>query len=248
MHDPAYGYGARPNGTYYAGNAALYNQHNTVVAAPGGYPSYSPAMYGSYPNAWQPTNMASPSLYGNPGYGAVAAPMGMTQQPMPYNYGSNVVTQPNAVYVNGDNVGSPQQYAAQAGQIAATGASQPDPNAQWQPLGVFAMAEGGQQNPAAVIQLAINPQGILRGNFHNLSNDSMGPIAGAVDPKSQRAAWTVGGEKTPVFEAGIANLTSDRTTILVHTGGGEPRQFNLFRLPDQPPSTGPGNPPAAGLP
>jgi hypothetical protein len=205
-------------------------------------------MYGGYPNAWPPTNMTNPSLYANPGYGAVAQQMGMSQQPASYDYGSNVVTQPNGVYVNGDNVGTPQQYSDQASQIASLG-PQPDPNTQWQPLGVFAMVPGDQTNPVATIQLAVSPQGTLRGNFHNTSNDSVAAISGAVDPKSQRAAWTVGGEKSPVFEAGIANLTQDHTTMLVHVGEGQVQQFSLVRLPEpQQQPAGPGNAPGPARP
>jgi hypothetical protein len=230
-------------GTYYAGDAALAAQRNTVVAGTAGYPNYNAGMYAGYPNAWPATNMTNPSLYANPGYGAVAGQTGMAPQPAPYDYGGNVVTQPNAVYVNGDNVGTPQQYASQASQIAATGNAPPDPNAQWQPLGVYAMAEGGQSSPSAVIQLAVNARGALRGNFHNTADNSIAPIAGAVDPKTQRAAWTVGGQQSPVFEAGIANLTQDQTTMLVHTADGQPQQLNLFRLQDPSAAGGPGNAP-----
>jgi hypothetical protein len=205
-------------------------------------------MYASYPNAWPATNLTNPSVYANPGYGAVAGQLGMGQQPMPYDYGGNVVAQPGAVYVNGDNVGTPQQYAAQASQIASGGGGQPDPNGRWQPLGVFAMVEGGATKPSGIIQLAVNQQGMLRGNFHDPVNDTVAPISGAVDPQSQRAAWTIGSDKAPVFEAGIANLTRDQTTMLAHMPEGQPRQYNLFRLPDQPPAGGPGDASAAPRP
>jgi hypothetical protein len=243
-----YGYGgyddaARRYGTYDNGDAALVAQRNTIVATPGRYPAYGSAMYGSTPGAWPATNMTNPSVYANPGYGAVAGQLGMAQQPMPYDYGGNVVTQPNAMYVNGDNVGTPQQYAAQASQIAASGSAPPDANAQWQPLGVFAMAAGGQTDPLATIQLAVNPQGALRGNFHNLSNNAIAPITGAVDPKSQRAAWTVGDDQSVVFEAGIANLTKDQTTMLVHSGDGQAQQFTLARLPEPQPGAAGSSPP-----
>src|SRR5262249_28154925 len=76
-------------GTYYAGEAALSAQRNAVVAGPS-YPAYNAGMYSGYPNAWQPTNMTNPSLYANPGYGAVAGQVGAGQQPAPYDYGSNV--------------------------------------------------------------------------------------------------------------------------------------------------------------
>jgi hypothetical protein len=230
-----YGYG-----THYEGNDALVAQKNNVYvgAGAGAYPTYNRAMYGGYPGSWAPTNMTSPSLYSNPGYGAVAGNLGMSPQPMPQNYGSNVIAQPQGVYVNGDNVGTPQQYAAQANQLATSGAAQPSADSQWQPLGVFAMADGTQANPAAVIQLAVNRQGMLRGNLHNVTNDAVAPISGAVDPKTQRAAWTVGDQKSPVFEAGIANLTTDQTTMLAHTADGQQKQFTLIRLPDPSQSGG----------
>jgi hypothetical protein len=214
------------------------------VAGGAAYPAYSPAMYGGYSGAWPPTNMMNPSLYNNPGYGAVAGQLGIAQQPAPYDYGGNVVTQPDAVYVNGDNVGTPQQYADQASRIAAAGNAQPDQSTRWQPLGIFAMVEGGQTTSDDIFQLAVNAQGVLRGNYHDLKGNSVTPLAGAVDPKTQRAAWTIGGDQTPVYEAGIANLTRDQTTMLVHIGAGQPRQFALIRL-QEPQQGAVGNPPAA---
>jgi len=174
------------------------------------------------------------SLYANPGYSAVAGQLGMAQQPQPYDYGGNVVAQSQAVYVNGDNVGAPQQYSDQASQIAAAGNATPAPSSTWQPLGVFVMVEGDQTTSDDTFQLAVNPQGLIRGNYHNLKDNSIVSLSGSVDPKTQRAAWTIGGDKSPVYEAGIANLTRNEATMLLHPGDGPPRQFTLIRL-EQPP-------------
>jgi hypothetical protein len=160
----------------------------------------------------------------------------MASQPQLYDYGGNVVAQPQAIYVNGDDAGSPQQYAAQAGKIAAAGSSTPAPDSTWQPLGVFVMVEGDQTTSDDTFQLAVNPQGLFRGNYHNLKDNSIVQLSGSVDPKTQRAAWTIGGDKSPVYEAGIANLTKDETTMLLYPGDGSPRQFTLIRL--QQPSQG----------
>lgn len=54
-----------------------------------------------------------------------------------------------------------------------------------------------------------------------------------MDKKTQRAAWTVGDKKEPVFEAGIANLTRSETTMLVHFGKGGTQQWTLVRI-EQP--------------
>ena len=59
-----------------------------------------------------------------------------------------------------------------------------------------------QQHPQLIMQLAVNQQGILRGNYTDEVTDSTLPVHGAVDPKTQRAAWTVGNNKYSVMEAG----------------------------------------------
>ena len=51
-----------------------------------------------------------------------------------------------------------------------------------------------------------------------------------MDNKTQRAAWIVGDRKTPVYEAGIANLTKNETTMLVHYRTDRTQQFALIRI------------------
>ena len=58
-------------------------------------------------------------------------------------------------------------------------------------------------------------------------------VYGSVDKKTQRAAWTVADRKTPVYEAGIANLTKTETTLLVHYSKDNSQQFTLVRI-EQP--------------
>jgi hypothetical protein len=171
------------------------------------------------------------SVYTNPGYGATASQVGLANQPTAYDYGSNVVAQPDAVYVNGDSVGTPQQYADQASQIAASGRSaQPDPSTKWLPIGVFAVVEGNATSSDDVFQLAVSPEGVIRGNYHNVKTKQVEKISGSVDKASLRAAWTIGDDKTPVYDAGIANLTKNSTPILVQLGGGQTHQMTLVRL------------------
>ena len=60
--------------------------------------------------------------------------------------------------------------------------------------------------------------------------DDVRVVVGAVDKKTQRAAWTVGDRRTPVYEAGIANLTKEETTMLVHYSPERSMQFTLVRI------------------
>jgi hypothetical protein len=198
-------------------------------------------MLDGHQNAWAPTNVVTSSLYTHPGYGSLAVGLGLSEQPVPYDYGGNIVVQPNAVYVNGDTAGTPQQYASQASQIAGTGQSaEITEDTKWLPLGVFAVVEGTQTSSDDIFQLAVDQQGIIRGNYHNLRTDQVESISGAVDKKTQRAAWTIGSDQAPVYEAGAANLTKDETPMLVHLADGQTRQVSLIRLPQPPqqPDTG----------
>ncbi|MCC7422654.1 MAG: hypothetical protein IT428_20435 [Planctomycetaceae bacterium] len=222
---------AAAQGTRYTSNSALNAQAASVRAAAVANPTYNTASFAAYGNAWQPTNLAAASVYSNPGYGAVAAGVGLSAQPVAYDYGANVVAQPTTVYVNGDSAGTPQQYASQASAIAAAGASaHAAPNSKWIPLGVFALVQGDATTSDDVFQLAVNADGIIQGNYHNVRSDQMESVAGSVDKKTQRAAWTIGGDKSPVYEAGIANLTKEATPILVHLEDGRSNQLTLVRL------------------
>jgi hypothetical protein len=252
---PASGAGVRPGagwgaagvpggyGTHYAGYGNYAGLEGAYWGA-AGYPYYSGAYYAAYPGAWAGMGGGT-SMYANPGYGATATNLGMNNnQPADYDYGGNVVVQPDSVYVNGDAVGTPQQYAAQATQIASAGTAEPGEGSKWLPLGVFAVVEGDSTDSNDIFQLAVNPDGIIRGNYNNRKANKVEKISGAVDKTSGRAAWTIGSDQTPVYEAGIANLTKNSTPILVHTGGAESHQLTLVRL--QPPQQKDGGAAGAG--
>ena len=68
---------------------------------------------------------------------------------------------------------------------------------------------------------------------YNALTDTTEPVYGSVDKKTQGAAWTVADRKSPMYEAGIANLTKDETTVLVHFGKDNRQQFMLIRI-EQP--------------
>lgn len=238
---PASGIGVLPGagagragvpGTHYVSAAALGDQATAVRAV--GYANYSPKVFAGYASAWPPANLTTGSLYTHPGYSSLAVGLKMAAQPVPYDYGGNVVVQSDAVYVNGDPAGTTQEYADQAGQLAASGrAAEPADTSKWLPLGVFALVEGDATTSDDIFQLAVNPQGVIRGNYHNTQSDQVEPISGSVDKKTQRAAWTIGKDEVPIYDSGVGNLTKDATPILVHLGDGQTRQVNLIRL-EQP--------------
>ena len=145
--------------------------------------------------------------------------------------------------VDGQNVGTTAEFSQQAADLAATGTdSQVSDTDEWLPLGVFAMVRNEQQHPQLILQLAINKAGILRGNYTDELTDHTLPIHGAADKHTQRAAWTVGGNKSTVMEAELSDLTDGEAPALIHKNG-KTDHWILVRLetPNEDPNEGNGS-------
>jgi hypothetical protein len=95
------------------------------------------------------------------------------------------------------------------------------------------------------MQLAINKQGILRGNFTDEITDKISPIHGAVDMRTQRAAWMVGENQQTVMEAGLMNLTESGAPALIHKNG-KTDHWLLVRLDEQKQDVNEAGGPGAG--
>jgi len=152
-------------------------------------------------------------------------------QPVYYSYGDNVYYQGDTVYYGDEALCSAEEYAAQAQEIA-TSAPEPDEQAEWMPLGVFALTQTEEDapEPTLFLQLAVNKQGIIAGTFFDSASNVTKPVEGMVDKQTQRSAWTVVDEKWPIMEAGIANLTQDTAPVLVHFEDGQTQSWLLVRL------------------
>jgi hypothetical protein len=81
-----------------------------------------------------------------------------------------------------------------------------------------------------VVQLAVNKEGAVRGNFHDFITDQATPVVGAVDKKNQRVAIRLEGNDELVLETGLYNLTNDEVPVLVHFGADRQEARTLIRL------------------
>jgi hypothetical protein len=185
-----------------------------------------------HPSAWQADAwLGAAAVYRTAAWADCSRYCGYPAEAVYYDYGSNVVYEGDNVYVNGDSVGTREQYAQQAQAIADTGKqARATEGEEWLPPGVFAMTQGEQANGNDLFQLAVNKSGVIRGNYYNALSDATLPVYGSVDKKTQRAAWTVGDRKEPIFEAGFANLTKPETTVLVHFDKERTQQWTLVRI------------------
>lgn len=69
---------------------------------------------------------------------------------------------------------------------------------------------------SSVLSRATGPGERNSGRFRTIQTIERTPVAGSVDRKARRAAWTIGGDKAPGYKAGLANLTTDQSSMLAH--------------------------------
>jgi hypothetical protein len=225
------------------GHSTAFWSHNYLATRAGlvrggfmGYSFFTPNWYTVHPGAWIAANWAANAAWNAATWPSVATFLNISAPPVYLDYGNTVVYQNNNVYVNGADVGSAESYNEQAINLATAGQDAKPPKAdKWQPLGVFALAQGEEQTSNTVFQLAVNKQGVIRGNYFDALMGTSTEVYGSVDPKTQRAAWTIGKNKNTVFETGINNLTRDETPVLVHFGKDRSQQWLLVRVENPTP-------------
>lgn len=218
-------------GTYHRSYASVTAQGGYVRRGFGYYGAFHPNWYGAHPGCWYAAGWATGYAWRAATWPALASYAAYPAIPTYYDYGTSVVYQGDNVYVNGDSVGTQAEYAQQAATISDAGRSAPaSKDDDWMPLGVFAMVAGEEQSSTNIFQLAINKSGTIRGTYYNAIGDTTETVYGSVDQKTQRAAWTVGDKKVPVYDAGIANLSKDETTMVAHFGKDNTQQFTLVRI------------------
>ena len=142
--------------------------------------------------AWAPAGWDANAQWQPTSWNAVATQVGYgNAAPISYDYGVNVTAQDGNVMVNGQSVGTTAEFSQQAADLAAAGtAADIAATDKWMPLGVYAMVRDEQQKPQLVVQLAINKDGILRGNYTDQVSDSTMPIHGAATKTlSGRLGW-----------------------------------------------------------
>ena len=196
------------------------------------YNLFRPDWWRRHPGAWIAAGVAA-SAWATATWDGVSDWVGCDPLPEDYDYGSTVLYQGDNVYIEGQPVGSAAQYYDQASSLAISGDAAQDDQSQWMSLGVFGMVQGDQTDPTMVFQLAVNRQGVVRGNCYNTMTDTSLPVQGALDKKTQRVAWTIGDNKDTVFDTGLYNLTQDQAPALVHFGKDRTQEWLMVRMQSQ---------------
>jgi hypothetical protein len=166
-----------------------------------------------------------------------------TYQPPIYDYGVNVVYQGDEVYVDGKPTATAEEYSKEAVALANQPSTQPPPpappetgqQAEWLPLGVWALAQEEKGDAYMFFQISIDKNGVVTGAYQNVLSGEKSPISGQVDKKTQRVAWKIGSNNS-VLETGLQNLTQDVASCLIHFGADVTQTWLLVRLkqPEMP--------------
>jgi hypothetical protein len=210
-----------------AGNryTGAYNNGAYRHGAVGGYP-----YYGGWTNrgpyyGWRPVTYVA--------FGAFMGATWANAQPRYYAYGTggNVYYENNVVYVDGQPAGTPEEYAAQSTALVASAPAEVT-DTEWLPLGTFALTREGVNDSQAMLELAMNKQGVLSGTYYNEATQVSRSLKGMVDQASQRAAigFADGMNADVVLETGIQNLTQDEAPALLHQGNDRSGPVLLVRL------------------
>jgi hypothetical protein len=102
-------------------------------------------------------------------------------------------------------------------------------DADWLPLGVFAVVPPGTQDTAQAHnyqQLAVDRQGAIKGNFYDTLSGTVQPITGTVDRTALVASWTVGANGSR-FTAPMRAFTGQPRTVSMSSGS-QPRDLQLM--------------------
>lgn len=225
--------GAMAHSTIFMSKSEMAGQARAVRASFDCYDAFTPAWYAATPKAWTAGGGAPFDAWGTATAASLAGWCGITAKPQYFDYGNNIVVAEGHVYVNGTDSGTAEQYAQQAISLAEQGRAA-NAGGPWTPLGVYALAQSTEGTSNQVFELAIDKDGVIRGNFWEPQQKANSLVVGKADKSSMRAAWAVGDNNKIVFETGLFNLTSVHSPLIVHFGTDKTRQWLLVRI--TPPS------------
>jgi hypothetical protein len=131
------------------------------------------------------------------------------------------------------NGASIEQASSWLGLNTADAPAQPESGEQFLPLGVFALAPAGGNEPSALVQLAVRPDGTLRGNYLDRVTGTSWPIEGTLHKHTQLATFRASVPGSAEFEASLVSLTRPHGSVRLRFAGGETRDWNLARFESQ---------------
>jgi hypothetical protein len=104
--------------------------------------------------------------------------------------------------------------------------------AEWLPLGVFAVTREGRAEADLLVQLAVTQDSVIGGTVHDHESGVTYQVEGTVEKDTQRAVWSYTNDRSEriLMETSVFNLTQPAATGLVHYGPEDIQVIELVRL------------------
>ncbi len=196
---------------------------------------FTPAWYANHPRAWQSTHPHA-DAWAVATFGTAAAWLGITAAS-----NGGYVDDTTTVYTsdtedNTDDQSSSDQENSPA-QLANNGGLTLPADENFLSLGVFSLAPQDKIDASALVQLAVNKNGEVRGSYYDLLTDQEQTIQGALDKRTQRVTFTVGNSGPVAFETVLRDLTQASGKVTLRFENGTTKQWTLARYENQPQAT-----------
>ena len=194
--------------------------------APSQFAPFSPGWYAQHPNAWQLTHPYA----GNAVVAVTAVGLaGWLAVPNAVVSGSGYTSSYSSATVDQT---TPEEAAQQATDLAQTGAAEVPDNTQWKPIGIYTFHSVKNSEATRLLQLAVSPEGIVRGSHYDLISGEVATVSGAVDKNQLRVSWTIGEAGGVVFECGLSELTKPNGQVTAHFPDGQTGAWQISQYRD----------------
>ena len=145
--------------------------------------------------------------------------------------------QNNTVYLIGHPYATADKYFQRAAELAGSANSRhipADATSNWLPLGVFEAIPPNKKSSNMLMQLAVNKDGMIRGNYYDIGDKNVQLIEGSIDKNIARSVWVVCRQERHHFRHQFIQPHRHEAAILVHVGKDKNERWVLVRL--QPPA------------
>lgn len=188
---------------------------------------FSPTWYAEHPNAWHAAHphadvFVAATAVGLAGWLATPAPVAVV--------GSASGTVASGTSEATAAAATPTSEAPATADDPIPAAAGSGDDAQWLPLGVFALRSADSVQATRMIQLAISHDGQLRGSHYDLLSDEVESVEGSVDKTTAQAQWRIGARGKVVFQTPLVELTKPEGTILAQFPDGTVGAWKLVQV------------------
>jgi hypothetical protein len=207
-----------------------------------------------HPKAWSAASIKSVAWWPGSDWEKIRKHIGIEVQPIVYDFGDDIKYEKGNVVSSGQVIATGKEYHEVGQRIVAgekpfankdsAGApkakvddskinetkSNLQTTSRWLPLGVFAVVNAGQKKADYLVQLAVDQNGRIRGNWIDQMTNQVRPVEGYADKTTQRVVYRLVDQKDLMAESGLVNLTEDVASVAIHRPNGEPEFRGLIRL------------------